>query len=627
MANKDTTKEFVHVFTSETEGAEPASLTKVGTNNIYEVEDARSWYGQVLEMRGGGSIEHNWAYFDTNRSDGDGYFFAVVNFDDFAGDRAGIVFRAHDDSGTERAYAAMLYNGTGLRLSRFAGTSETTIATTSGETWAVDTWYALKVYASGSTIKVKAWDIDNEAEPSSWAIDTTDANIDNTNTGVGVYGRIGNGNPVYIDHLQSLKYDALPHATPATLEEERENVWTSMKDRFLRWDGAVIKDRAGGGLHSVSEGSGYFMLEAVNQNDQTAFDLLSDFVQDNLIGSLNAEDWDSLVAWDFDISGGNVVNDWNYASDGDNDILYAYLAAHVKWGSAGTVNYKAIADAMEADLYTYTINVQGTLKLQVPYPSELTDTTAEINPSYFRPALFAVLHSYYPATGWDDVLADGWTMINAITDNAGTLATTAGLIPDWANYNTSTNTFGDPVQGTHTTEHGFEAPRVYPFFEMAADVYSSTEADTYLKGNIATFLNQEYTDHSKIKAVFNHDGTDATGNDYDLSYFNYGYVFPLERAGSSNASAFRTAKVDNQYTENSTDAEIAYFGSNGYYGGSLNMINASVDDGVFTDIQQVVGSIVSVKVGGAFGSITPQIKVGGTFVDKPTLVKVGGTFI
>lgn len=594
MANKDTTKEFVHAFTEETLTSEPSGLTKVGTNNTYVTDNNRAWYGigtgaYSMKVTGGGSIAHNWAYFDTNMSTGDGYFSVVVNPDQYAGDRWGVAFRAHDDTGTKKCYAAFArYDGTNhtIRLSYFAGTSETVISTVTvaaATILSTDRWYKIEVYASGSTIKARVWDIANENAPS-WQIDTTDSTIGNTETGVGVYAYVG-ANDWYFDHLEARTYSALPNGSPTTLAEERENVWTSAKDRFVRWDGAVRKDKDTTNEESVSEGHGYFMIEAVNQNDQTTFDLLSDFVQDNLIGSLNSESWDYLVAWNFDIVGGNTVSDWNYASDADNDILYAYLMAYRKWGNNGTVQYKDLADKMEADLYTYTINVQGTLKLQVPYPSELISTTAEINPSYFRPALFSVLHTYYPSRGWNNVLSDGWTMINDITDNSGTLSTTAGLIPDWVNYNTTTNTLDTPTDGSHTTQHGYETVRVYPFFELAADVYSSSDADTYMTGNIATFFDSEFSDHSTVYTEYNHDGTDK-GSPYQQSYFQWGYQFVFDRSSSANASTFRTNEVDGQYTTDSTDATIAYFGSSGYYGGSLNMINAAVDDGAFTNISR-----------------------------------------
>lgn len=602
--NKNTTKEFVHAFTEDTLSSEPAGLTKVGTNNAYAVSNDRAWYGlgtgaYSMSATGGGSIEHNWAYFPTNRSDGDGYHFGVFNFDNWAGDRAGLVFRAHDDSGTEKCYAAFMYGGDSLRLAHFSGTTESVITTQATESYDLDTWYGIRVYTSGSTIKARVWKITDE-EPSTWDIDTTDATIDNTATGIGVYGRMGSGNPVYCDHLHSLKYDALPNGSPSTLAEERENVWTSMKDRFLRWDGAVIKADSGG-MECVSEGIGYFMLEAVNQNDQTSFDLIFNFALDQLAGNNNAESWDYLFAWHFDIDGGNSVSDWNYASDADNDILYAVIAAHNKWGSAGDIDYESYITLIGADLYTYTINTEGTLHLQVPYPSELAIAVPEINPSYFRPALFELLIDYDSSRSsqWTQVLADGWSMIDRHTDNAGNLATSAGLVADWISYDTVNDDMEAPTDGGHTTNHSFEVVRVYPFFELAASVYNSSDASDYMTGNIATFFNDEYTDHSKIKADYNHDGTDATGNDYNLSYFNWGYAFVLDRASASNASAFRTNFVD-QYTTNTTDATIAYFGSDGYYGGSLNMINASVDDGAFADLS--VESEVSTTNGLFFGA-------------------------
>lgn len=127
----DSTKEFIHAFIDDSLGSPPASMTEVGTNNIYAVASGENWYGdRSLKITGGGSINHNFIYgIPTNMPDGDYEVRGLFRFDTYNADRLGLTFRAWNDSGTHKAYSVLMYGGNSLRLSSYSGTTETTITT------------------------------------------------------------------------------------------------------------------------------------------------------------------------------------------------------------------------------------------------------------------------------------------------------------------------------------------------------------------------------------------------------------------------------------------------------------------------------------------------------------------
>lgn len=193
---------FLKDFNSETTDAEPSGITKWdgAVLNTYAVKTTRPFEGaKGLLMTGSGN--HHAGFYYAPVTVGDFTYEGVFNADVSVGDRFGLSFRVWDNSGTANGYYATLRAGNSLRLSRFAGTTETVINTTTISTISVDTWYHIKVNTNGTAIKVRYW-ADGGSEPSTWTIDTTDATYDNTKKGLGVYLYSGNvANLYYVDSL------------------------------------------------------------------------------------------------------------------------------------------------------------------------------------------------------------------------------------------------------------------------------------------------------------------------------------------------------------------------------------------------------------------------------------------
>lgn len=168
--------------------------------------------GKALEIKSNNvNIQHDWAY-DTATAFTSGDFTAtfvaqmsIVN--NGSACRVGGMFRVN--AGGTTGYCVQLRPQAAsatVRLSKFSGATETAIATANYDgaaTFVASTWYHVKVFMSGTTIRVRVWK-DGDSEPGTWLIDTTDASHDNTNVNTGVYtfSSITSGDPiVYMDEI------------------------------------------------------------------------------------------------------------------------------------------------------------------------------------------------------------------------------------------------------------------------------------------------------------------------------------------------------------------------------------------------------------------------------------------
>ncbi|MEI9966160.1 MAG: hypothetical protein WDN67_00570 [Candidatus Moraniibacteriota bacterium] len=154
--------------------------------------------------------QHSWKYDSASELDsGDGTYECVMRLgtvNDAGRCRTGFVFRGN--SGGTTCYVAMIRptntgTNTTIRLSRYSGGTETAVATFDyGSVILTNTWYHLKVFASGSALKARAWK-DGDSEPSTWQIDTTDATYDNTNkkTGFFFFNSVTSLGESYIDSI------------------------------------------------------------------------------------------------------------------------------------------------------------------------------------------------------------------------------------------------------------------------------------------------------------------------------------------------------------------------------------------------------------------------------------------
>jgi hypothetical protein len=192
---------YFNGFESDTVSAEPSGITKSSATPSYTVVSSPVKTGSKALQINPGSTAHYFAFFSTGSSDGDYNVTAPIYFDVYAGDRAGIVGRAYESGGNYYAVAGMLRGGNSLRIATLNNTSESVKSTFTISSYSTDTWYHLKLYLRGTVAKLRYW-ADGDSEPSTWAIDTTQSDVDNTHTGAGFYHYGGSANYIIADDLE-----------------------------------------------------------------------------------------------------------------------------------------------------------------------------------------------------------------------------------------------------------------------------------------------------------------------------------------------------------------------------------------------------------------------------------------
>lgn len=110
--------------------------------------------------------------------------------------------------------------------------------------------------------------------------------------------------------------------------------WSQNGDNFAK----VVFTRSGQNDTGVSEGMGYGMLLAVQNNDQATFDKMLAFVLNS-----GLVDQNGLLNWKYDQNG---VLAQGSATDADQDIAYSLLQAQKQWGSSSSFDYLGAAQKM-----------------------------------------------------------------------------------------------------------------------------------------------------------------------------------------------------------------------------------------------------------------------------------------
>jgi endo-1,4-beta-D-glucanase Y len=225
---------------------------------------------------------------------------------------------------------------------------------------------------------------------------------------------------------------------------------------------AVVKN--GGGVYS--EGIGYGMLLAANNNDQKLFDKLWKFYTDHL-------DKNGLMNWSMaacDPPGNNTAN---AASDGDLDAALGLVIANKAWGG-----YADKAKDLIGKIKQYETDScdNGLIVLR---PGDVwggcsdASNKGKVNPSYFSPGHYRVFATIDTANGdyWTKLVADSYTLL------AQYQAKMNGLVPEWG-YNDGR---------IESSSYDYNACRTPWRIAMDYMWYCTPEAKTFLQ-NVSTFV-------------------------------------------------------------------------------------------------------------------------------------------
>lgn len=201
----------------------------------------------------------------------------------------------------------------------------------------------------------------------------------------------------------------------------------------------LLRVRAGPQLDdaTVSEGIGYGMLLAAYLDDRPTFDQLWAYAQ----RYRNAR---GLMAWLIDADGSKPDGSGTAATDGDEDMAFALLVAHGRWGG-----YRADAARLISALLEHTVE-PGTY---VPKPGDTWGGSEVTNPSYFAPAYYKAFAAFTGDSTWIRVADSSYRILHQVAAKSGA---GTGLQPDW------TTAAGDTVriEAGRDYEYGYDATRV-----------------------------------------------------------------------------------------------------------------------------------------------------------------------
>ena len=305
---------------------------------------------------------------------------------------------------------------------------------------------------------------------------------------------------------------------------------------------------------TVSEGIGYGMLMAVSLNDQTVFDGLWAYYQDNL-------DPNGLMHWQRAGCDGTPVdqNSNNAATDADLDAAMALLMADCRWGGA---TYRNDALTLIQAILDHETSTSGGLNLL--NPGDVFGGADCQNASYYAPAYYRVfaqvVSSPTDVAFWNKLADDSYALIDVMDHD------TTGLVPNWADMNGDTAPSGPSGCSWYDEAHIFGADANRAPWRIAVDYlwWGTAEADAWLDKITDWVLTQ---------------GIENVGRKYELdgtpwSTFDHSVI---------SIGAFANAAMAyDQATADAFGAELASVDDHGYFPDSLRVLYMLVAAGQFT---------------------------------------------
>ncbi|MFF0904007.1 UNVERIFIED_CONTAM: glycoside hydrolase family 6 protein [Kocuria sp. CPCC 205316] len=318
---------------------------------------------------------------------------------------------------------------------------------------------------------------------------------------------------------------------PAPTTDARKTAVTAAMGQFMgeyvRSDGGVLEDVGTNRITSMSQANGLFL--AALKKDQPTYDKIHNFGLTKLKRSVNNKST-AVNMWVASYSTStNAVTDASFAAGGDYQRVLAYKLAIDAW------NRQSDRDALlalEADLDIFTANADEGRLYQV------TDEWQKIEAAGFNghhvfngsqifeqklsdnnPAAYKILKALTGKAKWDQMGSGHWDSLTKATDNAGGLATTTGLPPEWNDYSVTQHDVGAITTGTRgwsysrSTDATYEYPIVIHRAALVERLWNDGQARSYLTGPIRTFLLAEIARAGKVAGKYTHAGAVISGED------------------------------------------------------------------------------------------------------------------
>jgi len=216
------------------------------------------------------------------------------------------------------------------------------------------------------------------------------------------------------------------NVTQASMDAAVSSQYAKWKTTYLRSDGGdgnwIKYDNTNS---TVSEAHGYGMVLAAYMDDQAAFDEMLRYFRNH-----PTDQSPDLMAWKQTLQNGQMVDveGVDSATDGDLDVAYSLLLAHVQWGSNGSHNYLAEAKKVMAAILQWDVN---------PKKSNLTvgSWVSGTDRKFTRPSDFMASHILAFAR-WDTANTAAWnkvhaSIVKAVNDQFTHGSEATGIVPDF----------------------------------------------------------------------------------------------------------------------------------------------------------------------------------------------------
>jgi endo-1,4-beta-D-glucanase Y len=314
---------------------------------------------------------------------------------------------------------------------------------------------------------------------------------------------------------------------------------------------------------TVSEGIAYGMLASVYMNDQTTFDQLWKYAAQWL-------DENGLMHWYINAEGTMPLGT-GAASDGDEDMAFAFLIADKKWGGGGSLgdSYATLANRLIQAIWDHEID-HG--RNDVLTPGDGFADGSIINISYFAPAFF---RAFGRATGdtaeWNRVVdssyAATFAALNAANGNQNN-----GLVPAWS---TPAGVPTVPPNTSHPIHHQLDSCRTP--FRIAQDYCWNGEP------RALEYLEKINSFHNSVGALNIVDGYDLDGTPHPqfASVGNQSAAFVGPAAAAAMAQPMYSMFRDQAYDAVAT---LTLFAGSQYYNESWTVLSIIMMTGIMDDL-------------------------------------------
>ncbi len=283
--------------------------------------------------------------------------------------------------------------------------------------------------------------------------------------------------------------------------------------------------------YTVSEGIGYGMIMMVYFSDNTTsyqshFDKLWNYYQ-------NFKNGNGFMHWK--INGFNSVDQYNGATDADEDVAFALVMAYYQFGD---IKYKNAATSLIAAMRQHEFESGGMHK-----PGDAWNSVK--NPSYVSPAAYEVFKSVDNSSFWSSAISSNYSLL------LGNAHSSTGIPTGWSGSN------GSPQGGNAGyVAYDYDASRAPWRWSWSYAWYGHTHANT-LVSRLATWVNSK--DPGDLKINMNQDGS-CTRSDCECN-------------GTSVGSLSSTLIYNSTYQQKLNNNFLVLLSKNpGYYHSSLRLL-------------------------------------------------------